>query len=77
LGPSTLRDSVGRFGDSWLHPTNYVDPSELVLGAYALNTINTISFRIGDYEAFKAAALDPYLSLRDAYIQLRQAKIKK
>lgn len=77
LGPSTLRDSVGRFGDSWLHPTNYVEPIELVLGAYALNTVNTTSFHIGDYESLKSAALDPYQSLRDAYIQLRRAKIKQ
>jgi phospholipid-binding lipoprotein MlaA len=77
LGPSTLRDSVGRFGDGWLYPSNYIEPVEGAVAAYALDSINATSFRIGDYESLKAAALDPYQSLRDAYIQLRQAKIKR
>lgn len=76
LGPSTLRDSVGNFGDSWLKPTMYLDPSEVFLALAGLDIINATSFRIGDYESLKSAALDPYQSLRDGYIQLRQSKLK-
>lgn len=77
LGPSTLRDSVGMLGDRFLNPVGYVDPLELSLGISSYNMINNISFRIGDYEALKKAALDPYQAFRNAYIQLRQAEIRR
>ena len=35
-------------------------------------TVNYTSFHIGDYEAFKQAAIDPYVSMRDAYFQNRK-----
>ncbi len=76
LGPSTLRDVVGRAGDSFLTPINYLDPWELSWGLKVYDKINDTSFHIGDYEALKEAALDPYAAIRDAYIQHRQEKIK-
>lgn len=77
LGPSTLRDTVGMVGDYFIDPIEYVEPWELSLGLDATDAVNTLSFRIGDYESLKEAALDPYASFRDAYIQLRQAKIRR
>ncbi len=77
LGPSTLRDSVGRAGDYFLTPINYVDPTELSIAMSAYDRVNTTSLRIGDYESLKKAALDPYEALRNGYIQLRQSRIKK
>lgn len=77
LGPSTLRDSIGDIGDSFLKPFSYVEPLEASLGIWAYEEINDISFRIGDYESLKNAALDPYQAFRNAYIQLRQSKIKQ
>jgi phospholipid-binding lipoprotein MlaA len=77
LGPSTLRDSFGRVGDYFLSPPNYVDPTELSIAIDAYDRVNTTSLRIGDYEALKKAALDPYEALRNGYIQLRQSRIKK
>jgi phospholipid-binding lipoprotein MlaA len=77
LGPSTLRDSIGLAGDWFLNPTNYVEPTEASLGISALNQINRTSFRIGEYEALKEAAIDPYTALQDVYLQFREKKIKK
>lgn len=77
LGPSTLRDTVGLVGDYFLTPVNYVEPWELSTGIQAYDSINAASFRLGDYEALKEAALDPYVALRNAYIQNREEKIKK
>ena len=37
--------------------------------------VNDTSFRLGDYEALKNAAIDPYEAFRNAYIQNRNAKI--
>ena len=41
----------------------------------AMETVNDTSFRIGDYEALKEAAIDPYVALRNAYIQHRKKKV--
>jgi phospholipid-binding lipoprotein MlaA len=77
LGPSTLRDSVGDIGDRFLSPISYVDPQEASFALSGYKMVNTLSFRIGDYEALKQAALDPYQAMRNGYIQLRQARLKK
>lgn len=76
LGPSTLRDAVGRAGDYFLRPVNYLEPWELSLAVYSYDSINAMSFRLGDYEALKEAAIDPYIALRDAYIQYRKERLK-
>ncbi len=77
LGPSTLRDSVGDFGDRFIDPLSYVEPIEASIGVTSLDTINSTSFRIGDYEALKSAALVPYDAIRDAYLQNRRKKIQE
>ncbi|SLM30485.1 VacJ (modular protein) [Desulfamplus magnetovallimortis] len=77
LGPSTLRDLVGTAGDYFLKPVTYVEPAELAIGVSTLNTVNATTFRIGDYEALKKAALDPYVALKDAYIQMRRKKVEE
>jgi phospholipid-binding lipoprotein MlaA len=68
---------VGLAGDYFLTPVNYVDPWELSLGIKSYDTINSLSFRLGDYEALKAAAVEPYVAIRNAYIQNREKKIKE
>jgi len=77
LGPSTLRDSVGLVGDSFLDPVRYVKPMEASIAITAGDTVNETSFRIGDYEALKEAAIDPYISIRDAYVQHRKKKVEE
>ena len=75
LGPSTLRDLTGRVGDYFLSPTGYIEPTEASLGVRAFDTVNNTSLHIGDYEALKEAAFDPYIALKDAYLQLRQSRV--
>jgi phospholipid-binding lipoprotein MlaA len=77
LGSSTLRDSVGMIGDWFLNPVSYVDPKEAYLEIRTLETVNETSFQIGDYESFKKAAIDPYVAVRDAYIQYRHKKVEE
>jgi len=76
LGPSSLRDAVGRAGDSLINPVNYAQPWELSWGGRGLETVNGASFHIGEYEAFKKASIDPYTAMRNAYIQNRNALVK-
>lgn len=75
LGPSSPRDTVGFVGDLFLTPTSYLSSdiiSAETVGIYAHEKVNTTSFHIGDYEAMKASAIDPYVAMRDAYRQYRQ-----
>lgn len=76
LGPSTFRDLLGRAGDYFITPVNYAEPWELEWGLDIVDMINRTSFHIGDYEALKKAALDPYTAIRNAYIQNRRQQIK-
>ena len=77
FGPSTLRDAVGRVGDAFLDPVNYVEPTEWSLAIKGYDMVNDLSFRIADIDAAKKAAFDPYQAARDFYIQSRHTKIKK
>ncbi len=78
LGPSSLRDTIGMVGDGYLDPVNYtLDDTIEILSLRAYYVINHTSLILGDYESLKEAALDPYVSLKDAYYQNRKAKIKE
>ena len=77
LGPSTLRDSVGKVGGFFLNPVYYVDPRETALGISAGNFTNDLSFHTGEYESFKADSLDPYVAMREIYIQYRNKQIQE
>lgn len=77
IGPSNLRDTIGMVGDGFLTPLYYLAGGNLysTLGLKAGERVNDVSLRLGDYERFKAAAIDPYVSMRQAYEQSRQKKI--
>ncbi len=75
LGPSTLRDSVGLAGDHFLDPVNWLEHWEMRTALSGLDTVNKTSFRIGDYEDLKEAAIVPYEAFRDAYIQNRKKRV--
>ena len=76
LGPSSPRDTVGFAGDFVLYPTILMNFDWTWAGVVTLSKVNDASFRIGDYEALKEAAIDPYVAMRDAYVQYRANKIK-
>ncbi|MDD3991453.1 MAG: VacJ family lipoprotein [Desulfobacteraceae bacterium] len=77
LGPSSLRDSVGRAGAYFLDPFTYVDPSEADLIASGVDTVNATSLRLGEYEALKKDAVAPYEAMRDIYVQYRQRQVEQ
>lgn len=77
LGPSTLRDSVGLVGEYFLDPITYIDSDLASMGVRAYDAVNETSFRIGDYEAMKEAAIEPYVAIRNGYIQAREKKIEE
>ena len=69
IGPSSPRDTVGFVVNSALDPATYAP------GAGLVARINHTSLTLGDYEALKDAALDPYEAIRDAYNQHRRHAI--
>jgi len=79
LGPSSPRDGFGFLVDWALRPQTYVGTEFFDyqnVGLFVHEKINSTSFRIGEYEALKKAAVDPYVSMRDIYIQYRTDLIK-
>ena len=75
LGPSSIRDSIGLFGDIFLYPIGYVEPPELSWGLYTYEHMNRFTFNVRDYEILKDAAIEPYTAVRDAYFQNRKVKV--
>jgi len=81
LGPSSVRDGVGMAGDWFMHPLAYASSFDLTSGEtsaiFTHEKVNYTSFRLGDYESFKKSAIDPYVSMRDAFIQHRKKKVEE
>ncbi len=83
MGPSNLRDGIGKFGDTYLNLAWYLwgdhknDDNHDYLGARTTDVVNELSLDKDTYEGIKRDALDPYLFVRDAYAQLRRVQIKK
>lgn len=76
FGPSSPRDTIGMFGDFFLHPLSYLNVTGgTSTGIRAYDKVNASSLSIGDYESLKEAAIDPYVAIRDAYVQYRMKKI--
>jgi phospholipid-binding lipoprotein MlaA len=76
LGPTTLRDGVGMVGDTVMDPLFWlIDDRAVSIGVKAGEIVNATSFRLGDYEAIKEASLDPYVAIRNGFIQNRNKLI--
>lgn len=77
LGPTTLRDGVGRVGDTFLEPLPYMlDDTEVLIGRL-VEQENRLSLDKDTYEGIKEQELDPYLFIRNAYAQRRAAQVRR
>jgi phospholipid-binding lipoprotein MlaA len=77
FGPSSLRDTVGLVGDGFLSPYSYFTPWYAGTGTKVYDKVNDTSLKIGDYESLTEAAIDPYVAIRDAYVQYRLKKVHR
>jgi phospholipid-binding lipoprotein MlaA len=76
FGPSTVRDALGKLPDAVMDPLFWLIPGiPESIAERAGEAVNDTSFRIGDYEAIKKASIDPYVAIRNGYIQNRQKLI--
>lgn len=77
LGASSARGTAGLVADAVLSPWDYIDGLDVELGVPAFDFLNTASLRLGEYESFKKATLDPYVAMRSAYFENRAAAVEK
>jgi len=76
LGPSSPRDSATILGDQFLYPLSFYQIWYASIVGRGLEAVNTVSLRRNDYESLIEAAIDPYLAIRNAYIQYRMKDVK-
>jgi phospholipid-binding lipoprotein MlaA len=75
LGPSSLRDAVGRFGDSQINPVGRLSSVPV---RNSLTGLGVVDARVGVFpaeELLNQASLDKYTFLRSAYLQRRQSQV--
>jgi len=84
LGPSNVRDILGRTGDSYLSPLvnvrgleDYKIPknTEQSIGINTIEIINKTSLHLGEYDNLKKDAIELYTFFRDTYEQKRISDI--
>lgn len=79
LGPSTVRDGIGKGVDIALNPFTYLRfPGRLTL-QYSSAVVGVLDQRVatqGELEALTADAADPYATLRSVYLQSREAEVR-
>ena len=74
LGPSDLRDAVGRVGDDYSNPRHYIRNAYVDYGLWLLRAIDTRA-RLLDAQSALDSAYDPYAFLRNVYLQHRDFKV--
>ncbi len=75
IGPSNIRDTVGFVTDSYSHPmVFFVDDFLVSAGYYSLERVNVLSLNPDAYEDLKKYSLDPYVSMRQVYLDYRRKK---
>ena len=72
FGPSNLRDNVGFAGDIVTDPFFSIETGKIYWGFATLRVVDFRADRLTAGEILTDAALDPYIFLRDAYLQRRQ-----
>ena len=80
LGPSNLRDGIGRIGNGFLDPAFYIDYTNaststkwaITLGTKSLDFIDTRAKLLEAIKAAKESSTDYYLFLQGAYYQYRR-----
>jgi phospholipid-binding lipoprotein MlaA len=75
LGPSTVRDSVGRVVGFYTDPVDYFEPVRLRNSMIGTRLIDTRASLLPAERVIEGAALDKYQFIRDAYLQRRRNQV--
>lgn len=77
LGPSTLRDGLARPVDYIASPQQYaVSDTGAEWALAGVNAVDTRADLLGASRLIEQAALDPYVFMRDAYLQRRASQVQ-
>jgi phospholipid-binding lipoprotein MlaA len=74
MGPSTVRDGVGRIPDTFTNPVTYIDDNAYRYGLAGLNIVNSRA-QLLDTEKAIGEVYDRYAILRSAYLQRREYQV--
>ncbi len=74
LGPSSIRHTIGRVGDGFTNPVVYIDMDDAWIGLAILDVIRLRAGLLGT-EKLLEEQIDPYLFVRDAYLERRRSQI--
>lgn len=81
LGPSSARDLVGRVAAYPLDPREweFAETMDWTLrdGSQVLENVNELPETLENLERITRSSVDPYVAVRNAYIQYRDAAVKK
>ncbi|CAK7011817.1 MAG: hypothetical protein DELT_02116 [Desulfovibrio sp.] len=77
IGPSNVRDTVGKVGDWAADPLTWVDPWWASWAVKGVRTVNELDDILDVYENVTKSAIEPYTAVRDAFVQYRRAKIAR
>jgi phospholipid-binding lipoprotein MlaA len=81
LGPSSLRDGIGRIGDYYATPWNWKFMDEY--DAWVRTTLQVGNAMVDlpplldTHDALYRAAVDPYIAFRNGYLQYRDGEVKQ
>jgi len=75
FGPSTLRDTIGLGGDTVVNPLSHIEKNTAYWGAVGVRVIDQRADLLTAGKILEEAALDPYIFLRDAFLQRRRDQI--
>lgn len=76
LGPSSLRDGIGKVGDYFLHPLTWYEPEEHATALKIGDAFNEYSLNMEDIDDIREASIDPYTAFKDIYVQHRRALVE-
>lgn len=74
FGPSTIRDGFGRLGNTYLDPVSYLASEENIWAPWILDKLH-VRIRLMNQEEMIKSSYDPYIFIRDAWLQHREFKI--
>jgi len=72
LGPSTLRDTLGVYADSFVDPVMQINDSDEMWAVIALEGVDLRADLISSKKVLDQASIDPYEFLRSGYFQRRE-----
>ena len=75
LGPSSARDGIGLLGDAAVDPVYRIFNNQDALAVKVFDSVNNLSLDNDTYETLTDDSIDPYATIRDAYLQSRKNSV--